>query len=214
MTVFIVAIVEGHTERTALERLLQRVWLYLGRPERLQILDGVRVARSSLIHANGVALAEAVEKVAIQLAPHLRRNPGCQSLLLIDIDAEKDCPAQLGPRLASVAKAARGDLNIACVLAKRMFENWIVAGASTLGGVLGLPDAIPARSDVEEMNGKTWLDTQLRSVTPNSKYKNADYAVEFVNVMDLCEARSTSKSFNRLCKKLESIPLVPPPSEA
>ena len=137
MTVFIVAIVEGHTEEIALERLLQRIWHeLLGRTERLQILDGVRAARSRLIHKDGVSLAEAVEKAAIQLAPHIRRDPSCQSLMLIDIDAEKDLTCELGPRLNSVAKSARGDLNIACVLAKRMFENWIVAGASTLGGGL------------------------------------------------------------------------------
>ncbi len=206
MIVFIVAIVEGHTERIALERLLQRIWLELGRPERLQVLEGVRAYRSSLIHLNGVALGEAVEKAAIQLAFYLRRNPGCQSLLLIDIDAEKDCPAQLGPRLAAVAHATRADLNIACVLAKQMFENWIVAGASTLGGVLGLPDPLPARPDVEAINGSMWLDTQLRSVTPNSKYKKADHAIEFVKAMNLPEARRTSQSFERLCKKLESIP--------
>ncbi len=206
MIVFIAAIVEGHTERVALERLLQRIWLELDRPERLQVLDCVRDHRSSLIHPNGVALGEAVEKAAIQLGSYLRRNPGCQSLLLIDIDAEGDCPAELGPRLVAAANAARADLTIACVLAKRMFENWIVAGASTLGGILNLPDPLPARTDVEAMNGSTWLDTQLRSVTPNSKYKKADHAIEFVKAMNLVEARSNSQSFERLCKKLESIP--------
>ena len=210
MIVFVVAIVEGHTERTSFERLLQRIWHELGRPERLQVLEGVRAPRSSLIHPNGVALCEAIENVAIQLCPHLRHNPGCQSLILIDIDAERDCPAQLGPRLVAAANAARADLTIACVLAKRMFENWIVAGASTLGGVLNLPDPLPARTDVEAMNGSTWLDTQLRSVTPNSKYKKADHAIEFVKAMNLPEARSTSPSFARLCKKLECIPRCPP----
>ncbi len=123
MIVFVVAIVEGHTEQVVFERLLQRIWLELGRPERLQVHDCIRDHRSSLIHLNGFALGEAVEKAAIQLAPHLRRNPGCQSLLLIEVDAEKDCPAELGPRLTAVANAARADLNIACVIAKRMFEN-------------------------------------------------------------------------------------------
>ena len=65
MIVFIAAIVEGHTERVAFERLLQRIWLELGRTERLQVLEGVRAPRSSLIHPNGVALGEAVEKAAI-----------------------------------------------------------------------------------------------------------------------------------------------------
>ncbi len=214
MIVFIVAIVEGHTETAALERLLQKIWSQLGRPERLQIVDFVRAARSKLVHLNAVALTEAIQKAVIQLAPHLRRNPGCQSLLLIDIDADKDCPAKLGPKLFQVAKVIRSDLNIACVLANREFENWIVAGASTLGGVLGLPDPIPVQFDVEVMKGSSWLDQQLRSVTANSKYKKADHALEFVKEMDIHEARTNSKSFDRLCKKLEQIPQAQVPKES
>lgn len=213
MIVFVVPIVEGHTERVALERLLQRIWLELGRPERLQVLDGVRAARSSLIHLNGVGLGVAVEKAAIQLGACLRHNPGCRSLIIIDIDSETDCPAILGPKLVKVAVAARSDLDIACVLAKREFENWIVAGASTLSGVLGLPDPIPVRFDVEDMKGSAWLDKQIRSVHPNSKYKKADFALEFVKEMDIREARVNSKSFDRLCEKLNQIPLTQVPQK-
>ena len=215
MTVYVVAIVEGHTETRCIERLLHRIWSgLLLRPERLHVLNVLRKPRTGLVHPNGVLLAEQIEKAAVRLAARLQEEAGSRSLILVALDAERDCPAQLGRALQARATAARSDVAISCVLAKEMFENWIVAGASTLGGILGLPVHIPARTNVEDMNGATWLDQQLRSVRGNAKYEKADFAIHFVQAMNLSEARDNSPSFDKLCRELEKLIPSPPAPEA
>jgi len=82
-------------------------------------------------------------------------------MVLILLDAEKDCSKELGPRLLEAARKARSDTDIACVIAEKMFENWIVAGASTLAGINGLPDPLPPRDQFEERSGVAWLEKQL-----------------------------------------------------
>ena len=84
-----------------------------------------------------------------------------------------------------------------------MLENWIVAGASTLSGVNGLPDPLPARDKFEERSGVAWLEKQLRRKNKNRSYKKTVDAEVFVQFMDLAECRSNSPSFDKLCRELE-----------
>lgn len=44
-------------------------------------------------------------------------------MLLLLLDAESDCPAELAPRLLTAVRQTRSDADIACVLAKRELEN-------------------------------------------------------------------------------------------
>src|SRR5205823_1816550 len=106
-------------------------------------------------------------------------------------------------RLLETARRARSDARIACVLAKQMLENWIVAGASTLAGVNGLPDPLPPRDNFEDRSGVHWLEGQLRSKDRARKYKKTVDAKEFVRFVDLSECRQNSPSFDKLCRDLE-----------
>jgi hypothetical protein len=94
-------------------------------------------------------LAKKIEEAFAKLAPRLRRDPSSSGVLLLLLDAEKDCPKDVAPSLLHAAKAARSDVDIVCVLAKQMLENWIMAGASTLAGVNDLPDPLPDRDQFE-----------------------------------------------------------------
>jgi len=143
MTVYVAPVVEGQTEQGCVERLLQRTWSQvLGRPERLQVLEPFRRPRGQLVQANGEALTKAVQEAYLKLRAKIKRETDARSMVLILIDAEDDCPATLAPRLLDVVRAALpADAVTACVIAKRMLENWIVAGALTLAGVNGLPDS-------------------------------------------------------------------------
>jgi hypothetical protein len=91
-----------------------------------------------------------------------------------------------------------------------MLENWIVAGASTLAGVNGLPDPLPARDQFEERSGAAWLEAQLRSRNQARKYKKTADADVFVRAMNLQECRGNAPSFDKLCRELEArLPHVP-----
>ena len=204
MTFYIAPIVEGHTEASCVERLLQRIWtqLLVG-PERLQVLLPSRGHRDALIHPTGTNLAEKVEEAFEKLNLHLRQDPSGRGLLLLLLDAEGDCPAELAPRLLATGRQTRGDADIACVLPKRMLENWILAGASTLAGINDLPSSLPARDQFEECRGATWLEEQLRSRNRARKYKKRTDAERFVRALNLQECRANSPSFDKLCRELE-----------
>jgi hypothetical protein len=205
MTFYIVPIVEGQTEAGCIECLLQRLWAeLLAAPLRLQVLAPSRGKRDALIHPERPDLARKVEEAHAKLAPRLRRDPSGRGLLLLLLDAEGDCPKELAPRLLATARQVRGDADISCVLAKRMLENWIVAGASTLAGVNGLPDPLPPRDQFEDRGGAAWLEAQLRSRNKARKYKKTADAEAFVRVMALQECRDNSPSFDKLCRELEA----------
>jgi hypothetical protein len=203
MTLYIVPIVEGQTEAGCVERLLQRVWTeLLGGPIRLQVLAPSRGQRDALISASGTTLVEKVEEAHTKLSRHLRRDRSGTGLLLLLLDAEGDCPKELGPRLLQTARHARSDADIACVLAKQMFENWVVAGASTLAGVNGLPDPLHLPDDPEDRSGAWWLEQQLRSKTRTRRYKKTVDAAVFVQRLNLEQCRARSPSFDKLCREL------------
>jgi hypothetical protein len=214
MTVYVAPVVEGQTEQGCVERLLQRTWSQvLGRPERLQVLEPFRRPRGQLVQANGEALTKAVQEAYLKLRAKIKRETDARSMVLILIDAEDDCPATLAPRLLAVVRAALpADAVTACVIAKRMLENWMVAGASTLAGVNGLPDPLPVRDQFEERSGVAWLGEQLRSRNSARKYKKTVDAEAFVRGMDLQECRANSPSFDKLCRDLGTF--LPPPTES
>jgi hypothetical protein len=212
MTLFIVPVVEGQTEQGCVERLLHRVWHeLLGQPERLQVVEPFRGHRDELVHANGLVLTDTASKALVKLRSKARKDAHARPLVLILLDAEGDCPATLAPRLLDVArKALPGDIPVSCVLAKRMLENWIVAGASTLAGVNGMPDSLPARSQFEDRSGAAWLEAQLRSRHQARKYRKTADAEAFVRAMALQECRGNAPSFDKLCRELESRQPQPP----
>jgi hypothetical protein len=191
MTLYIAPIVEGYTEQECLERLLHRIWLgLLGSAERLQVLAPLRPKRDAIVHPNGEAFGEMVENVFAVLSRTIRKEIGARGLILVLLDAERDRPMELAPRLLKSAQKARSDADIACVIAKRMFENWIAAGASTLAGIHGLPDSLPARDQFEDRRGVAWLTSQLRAKDTNRAYKKRVDAAVFVQSMNLAECRT------------------------
>jgi hypothetical protein len=205
MTFYIVPIVEGQTETRCIERLLQRIWTeLLAAPLRLQVLLPSRGKRDVLIHPQRPDLAEKIEEAHAKLAPRLHRDSSARGMLLLLLDAEGDCPKELAPRLLETARHVRSDADISCVLAKRMLENWIVAGASTLAGVNDLPDPLPTRDQFEDRSGVARLDAQLRSRNKARKYKKTADAEAFVRVMALQECRKNAPSFDKLCRELEA----------
>jgi hypothetical protein len=149
----------------------------------------------------------------VKLQSKVKKDPQARPLVLILLDAEGDCPKNLAPRLLEVArKAVPPEVAVSCVLAKRMLENWIVAGASTLAGVNGLPDPLPVRDKFEERSGAAWFEAQLRSRSKVRKYKKTVDAEAFVRMMALQECRDNAPLFDKLCRELEAR-LPQPPAE-
>jgi hypothetical protein len=215
MTLYIATVVEGKTEVNCVARLLRRIWLeLLGNVESIEFLEPARGNRDLLLAENGTGLGIKIEAARSKLLQRIRADPSGRGLVFLLLDAEEDCPAVLAPRLLETARRAGQGIDIACALAKRMFENWIVAGASTLNGVGGLPDQLPPVDRFEDRSGAKWLDDQLRRQNRRRKYKKTVDARVFVEKMNLEGCRANSPSFDKLCRELAIRQIAPEsPSE-
>jgi Domain of unknown function (DUF4276) len=122
--------------------------------------------------------------------------------VLILIDSEGECPAQLGPRLLARARDLRSDLAIHVVLAHTMFEAWFLAAAKSLAGQKGLPaDLIDHDSPENIQNSKAWLDGKMPT---NRKYSETADQPALTGVFNLESARRCS-SFDKFCRELAAI---------
>lgn len=214
MTLYIAPIVEGQTEELCLERILHRVWNdVLVAPHRLQVLKPIRGHRSSLARAGHPELEQRVGEAQLELARRLSKDALGRGLVLLLLDADKDCPATLGPALLTRAVAVRSDLDISCVLAKRQLENWFKAAGESLRGVCGLPDDVTTPPDPEDGSGATWLTQQLQRHNPQAKYKKPGDGVKLAAAVDVALCRQNSPSFDKLCRDLGAR-VTPPGSDS
>ena len=119
------------------------------------------------------------------------------------IDADDDCPAQLGPALLARATRARSDRAIAVVVAKSEFEAWFLASAPSLAGSRRLPSDLAAPDDPEGIRGaKEWLTEQMTSAHP---YKETVDQAALTRQLDLAMVRRKSPSFDKLWRDVERL---------
>ena len=113
-------VVEGHGEVQALPVLLRRLRDEANAWE-VEIERPIRRARSKLASEFGVMQA-------VEIA---RRQYGCEAILIL-FDGDRDCPAELGPKVQGWAAAAAGELPCEVVLAHREYEAWFLAAITSL----------------------------------------------------------------------------------
>ncbi len=124
--VTIASIVEGHGEVSALPKLLHRVAAEFPMVDLLTPKPPWRCPRGSLIAPNG-----------IEREVESNSWVGLSGGILVLLDADDDCPAELAPALLKRARAARPDRRVSIVLAKREFEAWFLASVPSLAGRIG-----------------------------------------------------------------------------
>ena len=124
------------------------------------------------------------------------RAPGDGGVLVL-IDADDDCPADLGPRLLERARAARSDKRIAVVLANREFEAWFIAAAPSLAAHYGFPDTLEAFDAPERPRDcKGWIKRVRCSYEPP-----VDQA-PLASIFDMKMAREHSDSFDKFYRDI------------
>jgi len=206
MTLFVVPIVEGATEIACIKRLLSRIWTELLAVDELHplaVLIPIPTDRSSLVKPGDPELEDRIRGAKIRLKDNMWQPDVDAGMILVLIDADEDCPAKLGPDLLRRARAVRSDADIACVMPKRELENWFKAAAASLAGVQGLPADLKAVADPEVGSGDNWLTRQMQKTDGRRTYSKPADALEFVERMDLVQARINSPSFDKLCRELE-----------
>ena len=175
----IVPIVEGPGDEVAAPVLLRRV---LG--ERLGRYD-LEVKRPKKAKGRG-RLVKRLES----FLEYARRTPRCAAILVL-LDADKDCPKELGARLACRALTTGVGIPIAVVCAKPEYENWFLASDEGFPG------------DVEGFRGaKEWLSHKMPS---GLAYKETKDQAALSSAIDIEAAFQGSRSFRRLCSALEEL---------
>ncbi len=191
-TGFIAPIVEGHGEIEALPALLHRIAADCQASLSLRVNRPIRVKSGSLVHD----AAYLRKHVALAAAKAAQENGS----VLIVLDCDDDCPAQLGPRLLARAQAVRPDVPCTVALAWREYETWFLAAAASLRGHAGLPATLTAPSQPEALrNAKGWLTQHMPG-----PYDPVIHQLAFTRVFDLGQAR-TSPSFDRLYRKTAAL---------
>jgi hypothetical protein len=186
----IACIVEGYGDVKAVPILVRRIVREIDPTLTLKIPDpAIRVSRSSIVKPG--ELERFVQLAALKL-----ELPGG---ILVLMDADQDCPAQLGPDLLARARAVRRDVPISVVLAKPEFETWFLAAATSLRDHQGLSQTMLPPDDPEEISGaKEWLRKQMPD---NRKYSETIDQIELTRYFDLNAARQTP-SFDKLCRDI------------
>ncbi len=180
-------VVEGHGEVEALPILLRRLVAEIAPHAQVEIPKPIRQPRGSLINKPG-ELERAVGLAALRARP--------KGAVLIVIDSEGDCPAQLAPALHRRAEAASMGLPVGVVLPQREFEAWFLAAAESLRGVRGLPPGLARPVDPERINGaKEWLKSRMATHSYSETIDQPAIASRF----DLQQARS-APSFEKCCR--------------
>jgi hypothetical protein len=180
----IASIVEGDGEVGALPKLLYRIAAEIG-VTNLRTERPMREPRGRITRPGGI------ERVVSAAALRVTGDGG----VLVLLDADDDCPADLGPRLLARARAVRPDKRIIVVLANREFEAWFLAAATSLAGQHGFPDGLRSHENPEvPRDCKGWLTKQRAHGHP---YKETVDQTPLASTFDLKAARENSPSFDK-----------------
>jgi hypothetical protein len=191
-TFSIVPIVEGHGEVEAVPILLRRLGGQFAPDVALRVLRPIRRSRDRIVRPGEL------EK-DVQLAAEMLEGAGA---ILILLDSDGDCPAQLGPSVLKRAEAARPDRTIRVVLAHQEYEAWLLAAANSIRGKRHLKSDLTAPDDPEAVRGaKEWLKRSMQG--PRTYSETVDQPA-LTAIFDLGQARS-SPSFDRFCRVFEEL---------
>lgn len=189
---YIASIVEGHGEIEALPALLHRLAAPLGLSSTLRVAPPIRVKSGSFLHD------QEYFRRHVELAASKAINYGGAVLILLDCDDQ--CPAELGPALLARAQSVRKDVRFLVSLAYREFETWFIAAADSLRGKFGLPEDLLRPERFESIrDAKGWLGKHM----PNG-YDPLRHQHLMAKAIDLDQARS-AKSLDRLALRLPLI---------
>ena len=118
--------------------------------------------------------------------------------ILVLLDADDDCPAELASDLLRFAEHSRPDRSIRVVLAKAEYESWFLAAASSLAGHRGIDEAASPPPDSEAIrDAKGWLSARM---PPGRRYRETLHQAALTARFDLDSARA-APSFDKMWRE-------------
>ncbi|MCP5230941.1 MAG: DUF4276 family protein [Zoogloeaceae bacterium] len=183
----VAAIVEGDGEVAALPILLRRLGEWRTPDIYTQVLPPIRVHRDRFLNRE-----EDFRRHLLLAAAKC----GEDGWILVLLDADDDCPADLGKRILDLARAHVPHRRVSVVLANREYEAWFIAAAESLDGQRGF--AFNPRDVIEAerpRDAKGWMKARMAG----GAYRETTDQAAFSARMDLQQAFDHSRSFRKLC---------------
>jgi Domain of unknown function (DUF4276) len=191
MSLAIAAIVEGHAEVESVPLLLRRIFAQLG-------VSDIQVARPFRVKRNRVVKPGELER-AIRQTIRDRAEVGG---IMVLIDSDDDCPAQLGSRLLDRAKTTT-QLPVAVVLANREFECWFLGSKESLRGINGIVENATAPLNPENIRGAK--EHLSRNMARGRRYLAVDDQATFAEKFHLDKTRRACPSFDKCFRDAERL---------
>ena len=187
----VVAIVEGDGEVEAVPLLIRRIGTQASPLAPPEVMRPIRVPRLRIVKEGEL------ERYVLLAAA--RAGEGGRIVLVLD--ANGDCPAELAPRLLQRARAARPDFHVDVVLAKCEYEAWFLSAIESIAGFRGIHPGLEPPEDPEAIGGaKEWLQARMRG----SYRPTADQA-PLTARFDMAMARERSPSFDKMWRATEAL---------
>jgi hypothetical protein len=187
----VATIVEGHAEVESVPVLLRRIFAQLG-------VSDIQVARPFRVKRNRVVKPGELEG-AIRQTIRDRAEVGG---IMVLIDSDDDCPAELGLQLLDRAKKTT-QIPVSVVLAHREFECWLLASKESLRGINGIVENATAPPNPENIRGAK--EHLTRNMTRGRRYLAVDDQVTFAETFDLNIARQRCASFDKCYREVERL---------
>lgn len=185
----VAAIVEGDGEVAALPVLLRRLNEWLTPESHTQVPTPIRVHRDRFLNRE-----EEFRRHLLLAAAKC----GEQGWILVLLDADDDCPAQLGQQIRERAQQVIPHRRVSVVLANREYEAWFIAGAHSLRGRRGFSFADADAVDAEvPRDAKGWIRMHMAS----RSYGETTDQPAFSSLMDLQQVFDGRRSFRKLCSE-------------
>lgn len=185
----VATIVEGDGEVAALPVLLRRINNWQTPDVAVQVTKPIRVRRDRFLNRG-----DEFRRYLLLAAAKCGEN----GWILVLLDADDDCPAELGARILERARVCVPHRRVSVILAKREYEAWFIAAAESLHGQRGF-SFNPAESVDAEVprDAKGWMKARMMG----GFYGEKTDQPAFSERMDLQQAFDRSRSFRKLCSE-------------
>lgn len=135
-------------------------------------------------------------------AESVLREGGPNSRLLVLLDADGFCPAELGPKLLQRLRIRFPHNLISVSVADWEYESWFIASAESIADHIGAARNFEVPETVENIPAaKGWLERHVIG----GRYKETQHQAAFSTVIDVPLARQRSQSFDRFCHEVERL---------
>lgn len=185
----VASIVEGDGEVAALPILLRRLGEWRTPQSFAQPLPPIRGRRDRFLNRD-----EEFNRYLLLAAAKCEED----GWILVVLDADDDCPAELGPRTLERARACVPHSRVSVVLANCEYEAWFIAAAQSLHGQRGFNfDPMDGIAPETPRDAKGWMKARM----DGGAYGETTDQPAFSARMDLQQAYDGSRSFRKLCSE-------------